>query len=464
MGMSKRRRFWQRSKKKNESSDIQEKPRAIVLDNKEESPNHNRPKTLWEKLAEERLYPQLQEMGDTYERIDAFQRKRVLKSVFFGLVALFLAVFLHKWFYLAVPMAVIVSYKMQVRRVDMFYRAWRFARQLNFSKFTRLVIPYLKASGGNMALYTIFNRILQRLDNDADRQSLYRLMSEMGDNPESIQPFLAYAERSSGTDMSHLFMSTIFDFQQTTFNTSVIDELGRIASEDMMESIDEIIAMKIRRFNMFPTKMVMTSFILVIGLGAGLLFHNTKDMQINGGGLSFIEQGVLDDGEEDNSSETEDSKDKEDKEDKNKKTSGMMDTMKSFVSKNDLPFDVKESSKDGEFIVDIPDNILFEYDKADLKSDATKLLDSVVILLGDLDDKTTVLINGHTDNTGDESYNLDLSEKRADSVYKYISANDDLANLKIKTQGYGQKEPIASNDTEEGRQQNRRVEFVIRQK
>jgi len=90
-------------------------------------------------------------------------------------------------------------------------------------------------------------------------------------------------------------------------------------------------------------------------------------------------------------------------------------------------------------------------------------LDSVIILLKELDDGTTVLINGHTDSTGNESYNLDLSDKRADSVYHYISAQGDLDNLTFETKGYGQSEPIASNDTAEGRQKNRRVEFVIRQ-
>lgn len=247
-----------------------------------------RPQTIWEKIAEKRLYPQLREMGDSYEAIDRFQRKRVLIALFFGFIMLILAIFVMDWFYYAIPIAIIASYKMQIKKVDDYYRAWKFERQMNFSKFTRLVIPYLKASGGNMALYTIFNKILQRLDNEADRNSLYRLMGEMSDNPSDIQPFLDYAERSSGTDMSHLFMSTIFDFQQTTFNTDVIDELGKIASEDMMNSIDEIIEMKLRRFNMFPTKVVMTSFILVVGLGAGILFHNLKDINIGSAEIATI--------------------------------------------------------------------------------------------------------------------------------------------------------------------------------
>lgn len=249
--------------------------------------------SIWEKIAEEKLYYQLREMGDTTKDINKFQRKRVMVFLFFVLLGCAAGAFVHVWLYLAGPILGVVFYKMQLKKVDNFYKAWKFMRQLNFSKFTRLVIPYLKASGGTAALYTIFNKILQRTEDEADKRSLYQLMGEMGDNPESLEPFTDYAERSSGTDMSHLFMSTIFDFQQSTFDTSVIDELGRMASEDMMNAIDEIIEMKLRRFVMFPTKVVMSSFILVAGLGVGLMLDNFKELNIGsamGGAAIQIEE------------------------------------------------------------------------------------------------------------------------------------------------------------------------------
>lgn len=238
--------------------------------------------SIWEKIAEDKLYYQLREMGDTTQAIDKFQRKRVMTFLFFVLLGCLAGAFVHVWLYLAGPILGFVFYKMKSKQVDSYYKSWKFMRQLNFSKFTRLVIPYLKASGGTAALYTIFNKILQRTEDEADRRSLYQLMGEMGDNPESLQPFTDYAERSSGTDMSHLFMSTIFDFQQSTFDTSVIDELGQMASEDMMNAIDEIIDMKLRRFLMFPTKVVMSSFILVAGLGVGIMIDNFKELDIGG--------------------------------------------------------------------------------------------------------------------------------------------------------------------------------------
>lgn len=246
--------------------------------------------SIWEKIAENKLYDLLGEMGDTKKAIDKFQRKRMLLAGVVMLVGLIFGALISPWLYIVGPILGFVIYKMQLRSVESFYRGWKFQRQLNFSKFTRLVIPYLKASGGSVALYTIFNKILQRTTDEADRRNLYQLMGEMGDKPQDIQPFLDYAERSSGTDMSHLFMSTIYDFQQSTFDVSVIDELGKMASEDMMNAVDEIINMKLRRFNMFPTKVVMSSFILVAGLAIGILLFNFQDLGF-GGEMGFdIEQ------------------------------------------------------------------------------------------------------------------------------------------------------------------------------
>lgn len=278
------------------------KRKAILEQNKK-----NRPKgkkqvdpdavkpSIWERMAEDRLYHIYLEMGIPRKRIDKAQRKRVFMSLLIAALGILAGMFMHKWLYMSAPIAGFGFYKMQMKKTETQYRAWKFERQLNFSKFSRLVIPYLKASGGSTALYTIFNKILARTENPDDRRSLYQLMGEMGDSPQDLTPFTSFAERSSGTDMSHLFMSTIFDFQQSTFDTSVIDELGQMAAEDMMNAIDEIIAMKLRRFVMFPTKVVMCSFILVVGLGAGLMVHNFKDLDFSGINANPVEdaQGAV---------------------------------------------------------------------------------------------------------------------------------------------------------------------------
>lgn len=235
--------------------------------------------SIYEKISEPALYPILQEMGNSNQAIEKFQKKRVQQTVLIGMTFLVLGVVLSSWFYLLALIGSFLFYKSKYKQITGKYSTWKFQRHLQFSKFTRLLIPYLKQSKGQASLYSIFNKILLRTENEADRKSLYKLMSEMSNKPSDIQPFIDYAERSSGTDMSVLFMSTIFDFQQSTFDLSVINELGKIASEELMTSIDEIIMYKLRRFVFFPTKIVMSSFILVAGFALAVLIANLSTMQ-----------------------------------------------------------------------------------------------------------------------------------------------------------------------------------------
>ena len=75
--------------------------------------------------------------------------------------------------------------------------------------------------------------------------------------------------------------------------------------------------------------------------------------------------------------------------------------------------------------------------------------------------ETKVVIQGHTDNVGTEASNIKLSQERADSVKAYLVDKFGIASDRLRAVGYGPNKPIASNDTEEGRQKNRRVEAVV---
>jgi outer membrane protein OmpA-like peptidoglycan-associated protein len=74
--------------------------------------------------------------------------------------------------------------------------------------------------------------------------------------------------------------------------------------------------------------------------------------------------------------------------------------------------------------------------------------------------QTLIDVNGHTDSTGSDQYNLDLSRRRAQSVASYLSAQG-VDGRRFAINGYGKSDPIASNATESGRAQNRRVEIYL---
>jgi outer membrane protein OmpA-like peptidoglycan-associated protein len=104
-------------------------------------------------------------------------------------------------------------------------------------------------------------------------------------------------------------------------------------------------------------------------------------------------------------------------------------------------------------------DVLFEYDKADLKPGTLHKLYPLVTFLKENPGRN-LLIEGHTDNLGSDSYNLDLSERRARTVQTFLLQNG-ITPTQIATRGYGEAYPVTANATEAGRQQNRRVEVVI---
>jgi outer membrane protein OmpA-like peptidoglycan-associated protein len=110
-------------------------------------------------------------------------------------------------------------------------------------------------------------------------------------------------------------------------------------------------------------------------------------------------------------------------------------------------------------VVTFESGILFDFDSANLRPQARENLRELANNLRQYE-RTDVLILGHTDATGSESYNQGLSERRAMSAAQYIQSLG-VASDRVSTRGMGENDPVATNDTEAGRQLNRRVEVVI---
>jgi outer membrane protein OmpA-like peptidoglycan-associated protein len=110
-------------------------------------------------------------------------------------------------------------------------------------------------------------------------------------------------------------------------------------------------------------------------------------------------------------------------------------------------------------VVEFSDKILFGFDRSDLSAGASTNLNKLVEVLKSYPD-TDIEIQGHTDSKGADDYNLKLSERRASSVANFLRGKG-IASGRVRIKGYGETAPVASNDTEDGRGQNRRVDFLI---
>ena len=126
--------------------------------------------------------------------------------------------------------------------------------------------------------------------------------------------------------------------------------------------------------------------------------------------------------------------------------------------KNDVPGAKVERVGEG-IVVEFNEKILFGFDRSDLSSSATGNLDKLASILSKYPD-TNIEIQGHTDNVGTENYNEGLSERRADAVASYLRSKG-IGNSRLNPKGFGETAPKYANTTENGRTQNRRVEFLI---
>jgi len=116
--------------------------------------------------------------------------------------------------------------------------------------------------------------------------------------------------------------------------------------------------------------------------------------------------------------------------------------------------------RDGDNItLNMPGNITFATNSSDLSPSFFAVLNSVGKVLDEFD-KTVVEVAGHTDNTGSESYNQALSERRASSVAQYLMSQG-VTQQRLITVGMGELRPVSDNSTPEGRQLNRRVEITM---
>jgi OOP family OmpA-OmpF porin len=102
----------------------------------------------------------------------------------------------------------------------------------------------------------------------------------------------------------------------------------------------------------------------------------------------------------------------------------------------------------------------FDFDKADVKAEFLSEIEDVALFMEQHPD-VVVELEGHTDSRGTEAYNLDLSQRRADAVRAELIERFEVASSRVSARGFGESQPVASNDSNAGRASNRRVITVI---
>lgn len=121
--------------------------------------------------------------------------------------------------------------------------------------------------------------------------------------------------------------------------------------------------------------------------------------------------------------------------------------------------DVEVTRRGDDLVLNMPSGITFATDSSNVQPQFRPTLDQVADVLKEYN-QTYIDVYGHTDSTGSDAYNQTLSERRASAVANYLTGQG-VQSARIGTRGFGETQPIASNETEEGRAENRRVEIKI---
>jgi outer membrane protein OmpA-like peptidoglycan-associated protein len=129
--------------------------------------------------------------------------------------------------------------------------------------------------------------------------------------------------------------------------------------------------------------------------------------------------------------------------------------------------DLKVRETSTEIKIDLAADVLFDFDKSTIRPSAADALKQVASIIRS-SSKGAVLIDGYTDSKGSDPYNQRLSDRRAESVRKWLMTKEGLKDIDFTTRGFGAKNPVAPNtnpdgsDNPDGRQKNRRVEITVK--
>lgn len=231
----------------------------------------------------DKCYDYLKAMSVGDREIRKWQKKHLLLSALVVFVFSIVGIAISKPIVIGVGFAfALFFYYQQLLIIRQKFLVYQFEQNLQFSKFARLIIPYLYHTTDGHGIYQVFSEMLKRT-NDETQKPLRALMIEISESPNDIAPYLSFAKKMSDTDFSVTFMSLLYDISQGQTDSEVVHELAKEASHQLMRTIDDIIEFKKKKFNMFSTKLTMTNMVLMLGYLASVILEQINKIGNIGG-------------------------------------------------------------------------------------------------------------------------------------------------------------------------------------
>lgn len=226
---------------------------------------------FWHLVAETDLFEMVEKSGFGEYEFILFQKRRLKASLLSMLASVVPTILLNPWFATTAVLFFVYTWRSYYTKEKNEYQGVLYEKQISWYIFQRLVVTYLKGSGGS--LFNVFNKILDRLEEGEFKDNLYRITIDITNDSQSAEPFIKFAEQAAGgTDSSLTFMTSLYNFKNHTNDSSVIDELSDTARREMMRGVHDIRTIKEKSFYFFPTKLTMLNVIPMFGYMVGVAY------------------------------------------------------------------------------------------------------------------------------------------------------------------------------------------------
>ncbi|WP_342461962.1 hypothetical protein [Bacillus sp. FSL R5-0286] len=231
-----------------------------------------------EKIAESDLENMIHYLNET--NVNSFQKQRFFKAGLFLLMGIPIF-FLKPMISLVFLGLAVAFYFYEYLRVKSKFNAARFQKELVFLEFSKEIYIYLLEN--KTTIYSAFQKMKEREKDGVLKDALQDLLIDLHERPDDVKPFIDFANRTSGSDRSKLFMITLFEHYQNSKDDSIIYQLGKMTSEQLFLVVDDIIEYKHGKFLNFPMKITMPVVAVVLVFFISLLVDSLKAIQFGGG-------------------------------------------------------------------------------------------------------------------------------------------------------------------------------------
>lgn len=223
------------------------------------------------------------QMNMTVARMAKWQRNRIVKSVIaggmiavIGVVLKILGIF-DQGYAIAVAGVVVmpIMYKYQHKEIASALSSWQFKREMQFAKFSRLIVPYLfmmqKTKG---SLFSVLQEVSKRLDSTQDRALVIKLMQDIRNSPDSDLPFIDFAKSFSEDPKSVVFMTAINRATQTVGQDHVVADLAEQSNNVLLEKVRYIRRVKESKFALYKQYVAISALVINMSLiGEAMLYQ-----------------------------------------------------------------------------------------------------------------------------------------------------------------------------------------------